>query len=498
MSARPRSPSAAGPSVGKLARALAAAALLAGPTVIAFFSGGYFDQPREIGGIAAWILVAVAAIVSRRPFPRSWPGILAIAALAALTGWIALSLTWAPLAGAAQDDLQRVAFYLGVLIAAAALLGPRPMARWIEPALAFGAFIVIGYGLSGRLLPDVIHLAHSRTALGRLEQPLTYWNAMGLLAAMGFVLATRIAGDASRDGRLRLGAAAVTPALAVGVYLSFSRGALAAVAVGLVVLVGLAPERRQMRVAGVLVAIGIVASVAAGLLPAVRALQGGAGAKTAEGAAMLVVLLVLMAAAAGACAWLARREATGRLRSDRVRLPRPRLIIAGCILVLLAATLGAAALERRPGTPESGASTSRLTSVKSNRYDYWRVALEEFADNPIRGAASGAFRVDWLRERTVLDPAKDAHSLYIETLGELGLVGEAILAALIVGIAVSARRASHRMPVQAAGAIAAMCVFAVHAGLDWDWEMPAVSLVALLLAGALIAWGDVSAEAPGG
>ena len=498
MSARPRSPSAAGPSVGKLARALAAAALLAGPTVIAFFSGGYFDQPREIGGIAAWILVAVAAIVSRRPFPRSWPGILAIAALAALTGWIALSLTWAPLAGAAQDDLQRVAFYLGVLIAAAALLGPRPMARWIEPALAFGAFIVIGYGLSGRLLPDVIHLAHSRTALGRLEQPLTYWNAMGLLAAMGFVLATRIAGDASRDGRLRLGAAAVTPALAVGVYLSFSRGALAAVAVGLVVLVGLAPERRQMRVAGVLVAIGIVASVAAGLLPAVRALQGGAGAKTAEGAAMLVVLLVLMAAAAGACAWLARREATGRLRSDRVRLPRPRLIIAGSILVLLAATLGAAALERRPGTPESGASTSRLTSVKSNRYDYWRVALEEFADNPIRGAASGAFRVDWLRERTVLDPAKDAHSLYIETLGELGLVGEAILAALIVGIAVSARRASHRMPVQAAGAIAAMCVFAVHAGLDWDWEMPAVSLVALLLAGALIAWGDVSAEAPGG
>jgi hypothetical protein len=79
-------------------RALAAGALLAGPTVIAFFSGGYFDEPREIGGIAAWALVVVAAVVSRRPVPRRWPGILAIAALAALTGWIALSLTWAPLA----------------------------------------------------------------------------------------------------------------------------------------------------------------------------------------------------------------------------------------------------------------------------------------------------------------------------------------------------------------------------------------------------------------
>jgi hypothetical protein len=471
-------------------RALAAGALLAGPTVIAFFSGGYFDEPREIGGIAAWALVVVAAIVSRRPFPRGWPGILAIAALAALTGWIALSLNWAPLAGAAQDDLQRVAFYLGALIAAAALLGPRPMARWVEPALAVGAFIVIGYGLSGRLLPDAIHLAHSHTALGRLEQPLTYWNAMGVLAAMGFVLATRVAGDASRNGRLRLAAAAVTPPLAVGVYLSFSRGALAALAVGLVVLLGLAPERRHVRVAGVLVVIGIVASIAAGLLPAVRALQGSGGAKTADGAAMLVVLLVLMAAAAGACAWLARREAAGRLRTDPMRLPRPRLIIAGCILVLVAAALAAAALEQRPGTPEGGASTSRFASVKSNRYDYWRVAFEEFGDDPSRGAGSGAFRVDWLRERTVVDPAKDAHSLYIETLGELGLVGAVILAALLVGVAVSARRAFRRTPVQAAGAIAALSVFAVHAGLDWDWEMPAVSLVALLLAGALMAWSE--------
>jgi O-antigen ligase len=479
-------------------RLLAAGALLAGPTVIAFFSGGYFDEPREIGGIAAWVLVAIAAIASRRPFPRRWPGILAVAALAALTGWIALSLNWAPLAGAAQDDLQRVAFYLGALIAAAALLGEPPVRRWVEPALAFGSFVVIAYGLSGRLLPSIIHLAHSRTALGRLEQPLTYWNAMGVLAAMGFVLATRVAGDGTRDRILRLAAAATAPPLAVGVYLSFSRGALAATAVGLVVLLALAPERRQGRVAALLLATGIVAAVVAGLLPAVRALQPAH--RNAEGAAMLVVLLVLMAVAAAGTWWLDRREAAGRLRSGRLRLPRPRLVITVCLVVLLAATLGAAAIEQRPGTPGGGASTSRLTSVKSNRYDYWRVAFEEFGANPIRGAGSGAFRVDWLRERTVFDPAKDAHSLYIETLGELGLVGAAILAALIAGVAVSARRAYRRLPVEAAGAVATLCVFAVHAGLDWDWEMPAVSLVALLLAGALIAWSEtaVTAAEPAG
>ncbi|MFL5890805.1 MAG: O-antigen ligase family protein [Solirubrobacteraceae bacterium] len=471
------------------ARALCAGVLLAGPTVIAFFSGGFFDEPREVAGMAAWALVLAAAVVSPRPFPRRWPGRLAVGALAALAGWIAISFDWAPLAGAVQDDLQRVALYLGALIAAAALLGPRPAARGVEPALAFGAFVVVAYGLSGRLLPDLITLAHSRSAFGRLEQPLTYWNAMGLLAAMGFVLATRVAGDATRDLRLRLAAATIGPPLAVGVYLSFSRGALAALAIGLVVLAALAPARGQVRAIGVLLATGVLAAAASAALPAVRALEGG-GAKTAEGAAMLAVLLALMAAGAGVIWWLGRAEGVGRLRADPVRLPRARLVIAACLVVLLGATLGAAALESKPGTPAAGASTARLASVKSNRYDYWRVALREFRADPIRGAGSGAFRVDWLRERTVFDPAKDAHSLYLETLGELGLVGAAILAALIVGVAVSARRAFRTAPAPAAGAAATLGVFAVHAGLDWDWEMPAVSLVAVLLAGALVAWGD--------
>jgi hypothetical protein len=453
-----------------VARALFAGVLLAGPTAIAFFSGGFFDEPREVAAIGAWALVLAGAVVSPRPFPRRWPGRLAVGALAALTGWIALSFDWAPLAGAVQDDLQRVALYVGALTAAAALLGPRPAARWVEPALAFGAFVVIAYGLSGRLLPDLITLAHSRSAFGRLEQPLTYWNAMGALAAMGFVLAARVAGDATRDLRLRLAAAAIGPPL--------------------VVLAALAPARRQVSAIGVLLATGVLAAAASAALPAVRALEGGGGAKTAEGAAMLVVLLMLMAAGAAAIWWLGRAEDAGRLRAEPVRLPRPRLVIAACLVVLLGATLGAAALESKPGTPAAGASTARLASVKSNRYDYWRVALREFRANPIRGAGSGAFRVDWLRERTVFDPAKDAHSLYVETLGELGLVGVATLAALIVGVAVSARRGFRTVPAQAAGAAATLGVFAVHAGLDWDWEMPAVSLVAVLLAGALVAWGD--------
>ena len=71
-----------------------------------------------------------------------------------------------------------------------------------------GSLIVIGYGISERLLPGLLHFARSVSAEGRLEQPLTYWNAMGELAAIGFVLVRAArrrraapAGDAGRGGR---------------------------------------------------------------------------------------------------------------------------------------------------------------------------------------------------------------------------------------------------------------------------------------------------------
>jgi uncharacterized integral membrane protein len=218
-------------------------ALLAGPTVLAFFSGGYFDGPRVWAGLIAWVVVAVAIVASRRPFPRGRPGRLAIAGFTLLALWTLVSFAWAPVAGTAYHYGQRVLLYAGTLIAAAALLRDRPVAQVVEPALAGGTAVVIGYGLSARLLPGLLHFARSVSAQGRLEQPLTYWNAMGELAALGFVLCTRLAGDATRPRAVRLLAAAAGAPLGLGVYLSVSRGALFACLAGLVCLVVLAPAR---------------------------------------------------------------------------------------------------------------------------------------------------------------------------------------------------------------------------------------------------------------
>ncbi len=454
-------------------RRAAAVIALAGPTALAFFSGGYFDEARLWAGLAACVLLAVAAIVS--PLPRSPWAWAAPVALGLLAGWVWVSAGWAPLEGAAIADAQRVALYALALAAATLLLGALP--RAVEPLLALGALVVVGYGLAGRLLPGIVDLEVSKTALGRLEQPLTYWNAVGALAAIGFTLGTRVLGDPGRPPWLRALLGAATVPLGLGVVLTFSRGTLIALAVGLALLCLLAPTRAQLRAASVGLAAMVVASGAGIAFDGVRTLGGSLGAREAQGAAMLVVLALLM----GAVAWAGRRAPPG----GEVRRPWLTALAGAGTVVLVAVALAVAGAGPSTGTPAAGANPARLASAQSNRYAYWRVAIKAFAEHPLEGVGSGGFRVEWRRERKIADPARDAHSLYLETAAELGLVGLLLLGVAIAAVAISAVQARRRDAAGTAGLIAALALWAVHAGIDWDWEMPALTLVALALAAAL-------------
>jgi O-antigen ligase/polysaccharide polymerase Wzy-like membrane protein len=460
---------------------VARGAVLIGPTVLAFDSGGYFGAARTAAGISAWILVALLALgAARPPLPRSGPGIAALAGLALLTGWVALSRTWAPLDGPAGDDLERYLLYVGVFLAAVALWDDRRAARLVEPALASGAFVVIAYGLAGRLLPGVIELKRSLSAAGRLEQPLTYWNAEGALAAIGLVLCIRLMGDRSRPAGLRTAAAGAAPVLALGLYLSFSRGALAAFAAGLGALVLLDRDRSQLRACALALAGGGLAAGLVSLLPGVEALEGGLGARERDG----LVMLALLAALCAGSALLGRRAAGASRIAAPVRLPPP-VVAAVAVAAVVAGVIVAVAVGDRAPNPARSATAGRLTHVGSNRYRYWDVALHAFRSHPLRGVGTSGFAVEWLEHRDVDEPARDAHSLYLETAAELGLVGLALLALFAGGLVAAARRAYSADPALAAGWCAGLLTFAVHAGLDWDWEMPAVTLPALVLAAAL-------------
>src|SRR4051794_5512007 len=131
----------------RAALAVAAALLFAGPTVLAFFSGAFFTEPRLIGALVAWLLVLLLAVVGPPPLPRSAPGWLVVSGLAALVAWSALSITWAPQRGPAVESVERLLLYLGALLVGIAVARAGWALRCFEPALAAGVFIVVGYGL---------------------------------------------------------------------------------------------------------------------------------------------------------------------------------------------------------------------------------------------------------------------------------------------------------------------------------------------------------------
>ncbi|MBX5442494.1 MAG: O-antigen ligase family protein [Solirubrobacteraceae bacterium] len=490
---RPPALSGARAALGAAARVV----LLAGPTALAFLKGGYYEDARLVAAIVAWALVAVLAVVADGPvLPRTAAARLAVGGLAALTLWALLSKGWAPLPGPAGDDVQRDVLYLGALVAGALAWRPRAWASSVEVALALGTLVVIGYGVLGRTLPGLIDLKPSTYAGGRLDQPLTYWNAMGALAAIGFVLWARIAGDELRARALRVAAAAAALPTGLALYLTYSRGALAAVACGLLVLALLAPTWRQVRSVVLVVLGAALVCAVAGRLDGVASVSGSLGHREAQGALMLAILVAAMMAVAAVQAWMCGGEQEGRLRVDAVPLTRGlrRLGWAAAVAVALLPFALAAVSERGEENPRFGASVERLASTGSNRYAYWRVALRTAADHPLGGVGAGGFRVEWLRERPFRESVRDAHSLYFETLAELGLVGFALLCALLAGVLLAVRRVLAADAALATGPAAALAVWAAHAGVDWDWELPALTLVAVALAGMLLAQAEAAAR----
>ena len=247
-----------------------------------------------------------------------------------MTAWSALSIAWAPLGGPAAESVQRLLLYTAALaVAGTAFTVPR-LARAAEPALAAGATLVIGYGLAGRLLPDLVELSRSQRAGGRLEQPITYWNAEGALAAVGLILCARLAGDRSRPPLIRALAAAATAPLGAGIYLSYSRGAIAAALAGLLVLVAAAPSTAQLRAAALLLAAGAIAAAITAAFPYVSALEGDDAAR--DGAIALGGLVIVAAAAATLARAAARstRHRAGPARCAWRRLSRSSPPWWGC------------------------------------------------------------------------------------------------------------------------------------------------------------------------
>jgi hypothetical protein len=472
-----------------------AAILFAVPVALAFQSGGYDVQDQILVAAVLFLPLAVLALLAPWPLLEPGPPRWALAALLALAAWTALSIAWAPVRGAAADDADRLVMYAAAFALALCVMRLPRIRDHAPDTLLAGIVVVAGYALATRLLPDLVPSDPTAAAGPRLDQPLTYWNAVGVLMAFGVVLAISVAGNERRPSAYRAAACAAAVPCAIACLLTLSRGSWFALGAGALVLLSVRP--RGPTLAAAVAAGGATLAVALSLLVfrAPVTLDRGESAQSSQGAIVLVLLL-----AAAIVAALIYPRLLGSPLAERRWRPRPALalaIVPAVFAVAAALSLSAEQTERLPNTP------ARVVEPKTLRGDYWRIALDAFAEDPLKGTGAGGFRAEWRRERDEPQSAVDAHSLYVETLSELGLVGALLLSALFGAVLAGLARRARAVPddpLLGAGA-AVLAAFAVHAGVDWDWEMPSVTLPALALAAAAAQppaqRADRCAEAPG-
>ncbi|MEA2443750.1 MAG: hypothetical protein QOJ12_1042 [Thermoleophilales bacterium] len=460
--------------------------LLLGTVVLMFQRGGSQQDDILRADAFAFATLGVLAVLAPWPLVRGRWAVAALSALTGLTVWTAVSTAWARIEIHAVDDAARLALYAAAF--AAALIAMRaPEVRRAAPwALLVGIAAASVYGLGTRLLPDVCPAEVFGNAGARLAHPITYWNGLGLVTGCGALLGIACAAEPSARRRLRAPACALAVPCGFACYMSLSRGAFVAVIAGLLVLAAVRPRAATALAAMcALVPVGALAIALQGLDKVRAAPAEPHAVQTGQG--VLAALLVVAGAAAAALAFAGLAKRADAMRELRLR-PRAAAIVAiGGVAVILAGTVAISYASEQ--TVNVATSASRLAQTKTFRGPYWDVALRAFAHHPLTGVGSGSFQVEWRRETRTGRATFDAHSLYFETLAELGIVGGllvvAFIASLAAGIATALRAAPRDPVLPAAAAVVAACI--VHAGVDWDWELPGVTLPVLLLAAAALA-----------
>lgn len=471
---------AAAPAVGPLTGVTTA--------FFAFSAGGFFPGPVGIVAVVLSLAMLIRITVAEHPV-AGWGRLAAVAggAGALYASWILVSATWSHAAARAILEFDRALAYV-LLLGLCATVARRPGAlsavlRWA----LLGMVAAATAGLASRILPHLVHHAPGRDA-GRLAYPLSYWNALGAMCAVGAVLAVHAASGRDEPAWTRVAASAALPLLVCAGYFTFSRGAIVMAILGLLAYAILAHPRGlafTLASAGPPVAVALHAAYGAGAL-ATSAYASGDGPRQGRHVAVVVVGAVLVAAALRAALLVTERRVAGVSLEGR----RRRVVLAGLLAAAVVIALAGAVAVDAPGrlraelhgfvaanvVQETADARRRLGQASNNgRIDIWKVDLDAFRASPLHGTGAGTFKLDWQRARTSDRPITDGHSLYLENLAELGVVGCALLLLMLGSIVVAWARGLRGPERHAhAAALAAGAVLLLHAGIDWDWEMPAL------------------------
>jgi hypothetical protein len=490
-------------------------ALIALLTYAAFAGGASLDPDEARAQVA---LAAIAAFAGgawlwgggiRLAAPRlAWAG---VALLFAFAVWTGVTVLWSVAPDQTWLELNRVLSYVLIVLLgiAAGASDRRNLGRFAHCLLAL-VMVVTVYALGQKIAPG-LHISGlfdlNQTSISpRLRAPLDYWNALALFIAFGVPIALSLAVDTTRSERLRLAALLSMSAMFVALGPTYSRGALAALAIGLLVALGLGGNRVRGLVA--LAASGLAAAPALAFVltdPALTGLGEPLKSRETAGAVLGAALVIPLIALWFAGRWLLRRE--GRAEVSEQTRRRLRRIAPVAVAALLALGLiGVAASHRGIGGTASHFwhsftadqstsiySSNRLLSTSAgNRLAWWKEAAGAWSAKPVAGWGAGSFPVlDLLYRHTAAVTVRQPHELPLQFLAETGIVGAVLgigaLALLLTAavMAVRSRRAGAER-LLAAALLAAPVAFLIQMLVDWDWDIPGVALPALAALGVLV------------
>jgi hypothetical protein len=410
------------PSIVPWLPALAAFAPVLG---LADAQGGYFASAWGWASVPLFWATAVALLVRGQVRLNTYERVF-LAALAAFIGWVALTAAWSVAPAESVLEIERGLVY--VAAASAVLLVSRSrFARRVLGGLLAAISLIAAFSLLTRLVPDRFGV-YDRSAVYRLAQPIGYWNGLGLFAAMGTLIALGFAARA-RTTAARAASAAVLVVLLPTLYFTFGRAAWMALAIGLAAAVVVDPRRLQLLatlfVVGLAPAIAVLlASREAGLTHSGTPLAQAAD----DGHRLAVILAFLLdgnGATAAGLAYVARR----------VDVPAAVQRAFAIAVVLVVAVIAAAAFSRygdpvtlankayksfkAPPPHAAGNLNQRLLSFSGNgRADLWRLAWDDARRHVVLGSGAGTYERFFLAHQpSDVGRVRDAHGLYIETLG---------------------------------------------------------------------------------
>src|SRR4029079_5874260 len=264
-----------------------------------------------------------------------------------------------------------------------------------------------------------------------------YWNGLAMLVALALPLLLRHAGAAR--SRLASGAAvAAIPPIAVDSSLASSRGGAVVGLVAVATFIALCRERLRVASAAV---VGVAGGVAAVLVLEAQPVlvDGPFGTHAASVAGREVVWLLLVVVAATGAAWFALEPLVRRIPAPPRRVAIGGLVAAVVALVLLVALSHPIArfhdFSRPPAAPDAPrfVRAHLVSGSGSGRWQFWGAAVDEWRSAPVAGSGAGSFGAWWAEHGSLAMFVRNAHSLYLESLGELGAVGFLLITGVWAG-----------------------------------------------------------------